>query len=59
MICEPQTDDGILLKAAQPFEETILAGVAGCLPYTGKPKTLDEMSEAILRGVEETSRDCS
>lgn len=51
------TDDGILLKAAQPFEETTLAGVAGCLPYTGKAKTLDEMSEAIRLGVEETNRD--
>jgi len=53
------TDDGIILKAAQPFAETTLAAVAGCLPYTGKAKTLDEMSEAIRRGVEETSRDRS
>jgi AbrB family looped-hinge helix DNA binding protein len=51
------TDDGILLKAAKPFEETTLASVAGCLPYTGKAKTLEEMAEAIRRGVEETNSD--
>lgn len=50
------TGGGIFLQATQPFEATTLAEVAGCLPYIGKPKTLDEMSEAIRRGVEETNR---
>jgi len=54
--CELQTDDGILLNAAQSFEETTLVGVTSCLPYTGKAKTLDEMGEANRRGVEETIR---
>lgn len=45
--------DGIFLKAAQPFEETTLAGVAGCLARSGKAKALDEMRGAIRRGVEE------
>lgn len=49
-------EDGILLKAAQPFTETTLEQVAACLPYQGKAKTLAEMEEAIRQGVEETNR---
>ena len=37
-----------VIDTAQPFEETTLAGVAGCLSCTGKAKTLEEMSEAII-----------
>ena len=51
-------EDGILLKAAQPFTETTLEQVAACLPYQGKAKTLTEMEEAIRQGAEETDRDC-
>ncbi|MCX5875987.1 MAG: AbrB/MazE/SpoVT family DNA-binding domain-containing protein [Deltaproteobacteria bacterium] len=52
-------EDGILLKAAQPFTETTLEQVAACLPYLGKAKTLAEMEEAIRQGVEEANRDRS
>lgn len=45
------TDDGILLKPKQPFQETKLEDVAGCLHYKGKPKTLDELDDAIRQGV--------
>ncbi len=39
--------DGILLKPKKPFQETTLAEVAGCLHYQGKPKSLDEIENAI------------
>jgi AbrB family looped-hinge helix DNA binding protein len=52
-------EDGILLKAAQPFPETTLEQVAACLPYHGKAKTLAEMEEAIRQGAEEAGRDRS
>ncbi len=51
------TDDGVLLKAAFPFEETTLDQVTGCLPYHGRAKTLAEMEAAIRRGAEAACRD--
>ncbi len=45
------TEDGIFLKPKQPFPETSLTNVAGCLPYSGKSKTLDEIDEAIRLSV--------
>jgi AbrB family looped-hinge helix DNA binding protein len=51
--------DGVLLKPKTPFEETEVGDVAACLAYSGKPKTLDEMDEAIQKGVEERFHDCS
>ena len=51
--------DGVLLKPKTPFQETKVDDVAACLAYSGKPKTLDEMDEAIQKGVEESFYDCS
>jgi AbrB family looped-hinge helix DNA binding protein len=51
------TDNGILLKTAEPFPETTIADVAGCLRYQGKAKTLTEMEQAIAKGVKETFGD--
>lgn len=45
------TGDGILLKPKQPFSKTQLENVAGCLNYEGKPKSLNELDEAIRLGV--------
>ena len=45
------TGDGILLKPKQPFPETNLEDVAGCLEYEGKAKTLEEMDDAICQGI--------
>lgn len=45
--------DGILLKPNKPFTESKLDDVAGCLKYQGKPKTLEDMDNAIRQGVEE------
>jgi AbrB family looped-hinge helix DNA binding protein len=49
--------DGVLLKERQPFEETELDDVAGSLGFTGPPKTLEEMEEAIKKGVNARQHD--
>lgn len=49
--------DGILLKPKQPFQETTLEQVAGCLKYRGKPKSLDELENAICQGIMEQWHD--
>ena len=41
------TRDGVLLRPAKPFPPTKLEDVYGCLQYKGKPKSLEEMDEAI------------
>ncbi len=51
--------DGILLKPKKPFLQTTLAQVAGCLKYRGKPKSLDELENAICQGVIEQWHDRS
>ena len=51
--------DGILLKPKKLFLETKLDDVAGCLKYQGKPKTIEDMDNAICQGVEESWHDCS
>ncbi len=53
------TGDGVLLKPKTPFQETKIDDVASCLQYVGKPKTLDDMEQAIKRGVKERFRDSS
>ena len=45
--------DGILIKPKNPFQETTLSDVAGCLKYRGIPKSIDELENAILQGVQE------
>ncbi len=51
-----ETAEGILLKPKKPFAKTSLSEAAGCLRYTGKAKTLEEMEAAIARGVRERSK---
>ena len=46
--------DGILLKPKKPFPETKLDDVVGCLKYYGKPKTIEDMDNAIRQGLEES-----
>jgi AbrB family looped-hinge helix DNA binding protein len=50
--------DGILLKPKKPFQETTLADVAGCLHYQGKPKSLDDIENAVQQGFLEQWHDC-
>jgi AbrB family looped-hinge helix DNA binding protein len=42
-------DGGVSLKARQPFPETKLAEVFGCLKYNGKAKSVTEMDKAITQ----------
>jgi len=44
-------DDGILLKPKEPFSETSLDDVVASLSYQGKAKTIEDMDDAIRRGV--------
>lgn len=50
-----ETEQGILLRPYKPasLTKTTLSQVAGCLKhrYQGKPKTLEEMDEAIAQGI--------
>lgn len=45
--------DGILLKPKTPFVKTTISEVASCLKYSGKPKSLNEMTAAIGKGVKD------
>lgn len=45
--------DGILLKPKTPFPESNIKDVASCLRYTGKTKTIEEMEDAIKKGIQE------
>ncbi len=47
------TGEGILLKVKKPFAPAQLDDVAGCLNYSGEAKTLDQMEDAIRKGVQE------
>lgn len=51
------TGQGLLLKPYRPFEPTTLDDVAGCLPYDGRPQTIEEMDEAIRLAVTEREHD--
>ena len=44
--------DGVLLKPKTPFPETSIKDVASCLKYKGKTKSLEDMENAIKKGVE-------
>ncbi len=48
-----EVGDRILLKPKKPVPQTTLDQVAGCLKYEGKPKSLEEMEDAIRQGVME------
>lgn len=45
------TGDGVLLKPKPAFPATQIEEVASCLGFSGEPKSLDEMDEAIRQGV--------
>lgn len=48
-----KTKEGVLLRPAKLFPPTTYEEVEGILQYKGKPKTLEEMDEAIAKGVKE------
>lgn len=39
--------EGLLLKPLRPFPASRLQDVAGCLPYAGAARTIEEMDQAI------------
>lgn len=45
--------DGVLLKSGHAFEETQINDVAACLKFTGKVRSLEDMEQAILKGIKE------
>jgi len=53
------TEDGVLLKQKSPFTKTKLKDVAACLHYTGEPKSIEEMEQAIEQGVKEQTNGCN
>ena len=46
------TGDGIFLKPTGSFPRTELEDVAHCLHYHGPKRTVEEMNDAIARGVQ-------
>jgi AbrB family looped-hinge helix DNA binding protein len=42
-----ETKEGVLLRPKRLFPPTKIEDVFGMLKYTGKPKTLEEMDQAI------------
>lgn len=58
-----ETREGLILKPAQPVKHdppifrTTLEDVASSLPWSGPPKTLEEMEEAIRKGALESADD--
>lgn len=43
-----ETAEGVLLKRTPVFTETRTEDVFASLPYSGKPKTLEEMDAGVL-----------
>jgi AbrB family looped-hinge helix DNA binding protein len=43
-----EKDGGVLLRPVAYFEPTKFEDVRGCLKYHGRPKTLEEMDQAII-----------
>jgi hypothetical protein len=41
-----------LLQPKRPFPLTTLEDVAGCLPYAGQPKSIEDMEQAIAKGIQ-------
>ncbi|CAG7857589.1 hypothetical protein MCAMS1_02471 [biofilm metagenome] len=52
------TGNGILLQPKAPFADTTLNEVAGCLPYTGTPKSIDDMNKSVAEGLKAQFHDC-
>lgn len=48
-----QVNGCVLLRPLKPFPPTRFEDVFGCLKYTGRPKTIAQMNEAIGKMVKE------
>lgn len=47
------TQDGILLRPLKPFAPTQLKDVYGCVTYTGKAKSLEDMEAGIQAAIKD------
>ncbi|WP_114954808.1 AbrB/MazE/SpoVT family DNA-binding domain-containing protein [Sphingosinicella terrae] len=50
-------EDGVLLKPAPLFAPTQIDDVFGCLAYSGKAKTIEEMDAAVADEARRRARD--
>ena len=48
--------DGVLFKPKSPFKETNINEVASSLKFKGKTKSLEDMDEAIRKGVRDHNK---
>ncbi|MFC1776385.1 AbrB/MazE/SpoVT family DNA-binding domain-containing protein [Pseudomonadota bacterium] len=48
--------DGILFKPKSPFKETNINEVASSLKFKGKTRSLEDMDEAIRKGVRDHNK---
>lgn len=48
------TAEGVLLKPLSKLKATRLDDVAGCLPYSGPAKSVEEMNAALQQSIKET-----
>lgn len=46
-----ETPEGVLLRPVSRFPVTRLEDVVGCLKYKGKPKTISQMKQGIVREI--------
>lgn len=46
-------EDGVVLRPVKPFAPTRLEDVVGIAGYSGPRRSLEEMEEAIAKGVED------
>ncbi len=46
--------DGITLRPINPYEETKIDDVIGCVGYEGPKKSLKDMEDAIAKGAKES-----
>jgi len=45
-------EDGVLLKTKSPFRQTSMKDVVGALSYSGAARTVEQMKEAIGKGIQ-------
>ena len=48
-----ETPEGLLLSAAAPLKTRDVRTVAGCTGYKGPARSIDEMQDAIRKGIAE------
>ena len=46
-------DDGVLLRPVRPFPTATARDLLGCTGYRGPRRSLDQMQEAVARGVKD------